>query len=145
MKIINKSFLSALIIYIFISLAHAQDEPKYIWDSELDQLPDQQKAFVVEIVKAYRENDVELGISRLHSSIISHDKCLAVFKRRFVKKNIREEYAVKVKPGKKPDSLSFSIRDQNKGDASKRNFFKMKNVVEENGKFVINIDCEAHF
>jgi len=68
---------------------------------------------------------------------------LALFEKKFKSKTIQEQYAVKVKPGKKPEALYFSIRDQKKDDNSKRNFHKMKNVINENGQLVIDANCEA--
>lgn len=143
MNIIMKALTIIFVSLLFVSFSHAEGKPKYLWDHELHLLADDQRAFVVDIVKAYRNSDITLGQSRLHSSIKSNKECLALFEKKFKSTTIKEQYAVKVKPGKKPESLSFSIRDQQKGDNSKRNFHKMKNVVTENGKLVINMNCES--
>lgn len=126
---------------------HTSEEKNYehIWDNELDTLPKLQKEFVLDIVKAYRTANQELGFSRLHSSVLAHPRCSKIWSKKFSRPKIKEQYAVKVEPGEKPDSLYFSIRHQNKGEDSKRNFLQMKYVVLENDKLVINMNCEAAF
>ena len=58
-----------------------------------------------------------------------------------MRKSFPSEYDVKVQPGKKPDTLYFKIRyKRNKKSTS----FKMyKNVVEENGRLVVNMNCKT--
>jgi len=141
MRQLRKILISLFLILAFASAAQAKS--KYIWDYELEKLPKTQEQFVVDVVKAFRDSNIELATSRLHSSILKNQTCYDVFKKRFKEKTIQEQYAVRVKNGRKKDSLYFSIRDQKKGDGSKRNFFKMKNVVNENGKLVIKMNCKA--
>jgi hypothetical protein len=135
------------IVFIFIVLSAsplcvAQDASHYVWDSELDKLPIQQREFIEDIVTAFRTSDISLGKSRIHSTVLKNRECSTRFFRIFEMSTIKEQFAVKVKAGKKPNSLHFSIRHQNRGEDGKRDFMKLKNVVEENGKLVININCK---
>ena len=144
MKIII-SLTAVFFILFSASSVHAENEYKYVWDKDLDTLPKQQKEFVQDIVKALRTSNVKLGYSRLHTSVLSHPRCKAAWERKFTQSTIKEQYAVRVKPGKYPDSLYFSIRHQKTGEDGRRNFFNMKYVVYENNKLVINMNCDAVF
>lgn len=144
MKIIK--LLTVVLFIPFYSLStHAENEYKYVWDKDLDTLPKQQKEFVQDIVKALRTSNVKLGYSRLHTSVLSHPRCKAAWERKFTQSTIKEQYAVRIKPGKYPDTLYFSIRHQKTGEDGRRNFFNMKYVVYENNKLVINMNCDAVF
>ena len=123
----------------------AKKEYDYIWDNDLDTLPELQRNFIKDIVKSLRTSDSSLGFERLHSSVSSHNRCSKSWKKKFSTSTIKEQYAIRVKPGKKPNSLYISIRHQAKGENNKRNFFQMKNVVLENGKLVIDMNCDATF
>jgi hypothetical protein len=130
------------IVLIAGPLCVAQDASHYVWDSDLDRLPRQQRGFVEDIVTAFRTSDISLGKSRIHSNVLENRECANRFLKIFEMSTIKEQFAVKVKAGKKPNSLHFSIRHQNRGEDGKRDFMKLKNVVEENGKLVININCK---
>ena len=118
----------------------AEETSHYIWDTELDQLSKQQREFLEDIVTAFRVSDMDLGKSRLHSDVLRNAECADRFVKIFEMSTIKEQYAVKVKAGKNPNSLYFSIRHQNRGEDNKRDFMKLKNVVEENGKLVLHIN-----
>lgn len=120
--------------------AAAEMDSSYIWDSELSWLPEQQCEFVEDVVSAFRRSDKELGRSRLHSDVLENTDCANRFLEIFEMSTVKEQYAVKVKPGKKPDSLYFSIRHQNKGEDSKWDFLKFKDVVEQDGRLVIYVN-----
>lgn len=120
------------------SLAEAPS--RYIWDSELEQLPKQQREFVEDVVTAFRGSDTELGKSRLHSDVLRNTECANNFLKIFEMSTIKEKYAIKVQAGKRPNSLYFSIRHQNAGEDAKRDFMKFKHVVEENGRLVIYVN-----
>jgi len=69
MKIIIKIFTIVFAVFLVVPFSQAEEKPTYLWDHELHLLPDDQRAFVVDIVKAYRYSDIALGQTRLHSSI----------------------------------------------------------------------------
>lgn len=140
MKYNIQIFLGLLLFLIYVTqICLAEDSPRYIWNKRLNQLPVQQREFVEDIVEAFRNADMDLGRHRLHSEVLKYFECSNRFLKIFKMSTIKEQYAVKVKPGKTPDSLHFSIRHQQKGEDSKRSFMKFKNVVEENGRLVIYI------
>jgi len=139
MKIYRKTF-SVLILFFFTSSAYANS---YIEHTEIRQLPELQQQFILDVVRAYRENDNELINSLLHSSIKSNVECTSYMHDMFKNSTIHDSYAVKVKPGKKEGSLYFKIRYAPPDNPDSRSFKMMKNVVNENGRLVMNMNCEA--
>ena len=135
--------LTIFMVLISYGFAFADSNSQYTWDYELDKLPKAQQEFLKDVVTALRTSDKKLGKSRLHSSILSNPECTDIWMDKITSSTIKEQYAVKTKPGKQPGSLYFSIRHQNIGNDSNRSFMKLENVVTENGKLVINMNCEA--
>ena len=114
---------------------------EYVSKDELQNFPLLQLEFVRDVVKASRNPDQGLGLKRLHSSVLAHSRCSALLIKTLSGPPIGDQYAVRVKPGEKPNSLYFSIKHQNQ--SNQPDFFQMKNVVIENGRLVINTNCDA--
>lgn len=119
----------------------AEKAYEYVGEDELQNFPLLQLEFVRDVVKASRSPGQGLGLKRLHSSVLAHSRCSALLFKTLSGPPIRDQYAVMVKPGEKPNSLHFSIRHQSQ--SNQPDFFQMKNVVIENGRLVINTNCDA--
>lgn len=60
-----------------------------------------------------------------------------------LRKSFPSDFAVKVQPGKKPDTLYFKIKYKRNKGSNSTSFKMYKNIVKENGRLVVNMNCEA--
>ena len=116
---------------------------EFIGEEELQNLPMLQLEFVRDLVKASRSSDQELRSKRLHSNVLAHSRCSELADETIFTPPIRGQFSVKVKPGENPKSLHFSIKHQDRDQSNRPDFILMKNVVMENGRLVVNMNCEA--
>lgn len=135
-------FISALIF--FATNLHAENNINYIWDKDIGSLPSLQREFVTNVVKSYRKKDLNLWRSLVHPDGVSKPECEELWSNKIKNSTILPQYAVRVKNGKKEGELYFSIRHQEIGQDSKRNFIKFKRVMNHEGKLVIYTNCESN-